>query len=346
MLFKFVLFSSFMKAMVLEKPGPVESGPLHEVDLDMQKLGEWDALIKVEACGVCGTDLSIVEGRFKAPSLPLVPGHEAVGRVIEVGRAAEGLVKPGDLIGAYWVHSSCGNCEYCLTGREQLCMERRVNGLDHNGCYAEYMVVDSRYVAQVPRNIDPESIAPFMCAGLTAHRAVKLSGLEPGRRVAVIGVGGLGSFAVQLARLRGSRVTAISRSAMHLATARSLGADDAVTLNEASKLYGSFDSVLLFAPSSNLMETGLRLLKKGGVMVIAANLDDVPSMPYRFTLASERCVRSVSVGSRQELRELLGLVGAGVVKPIPIDVMPLSKANEALMKLKSGNVRGRIVLKP
>lgn len=182
-----------MKAMVLERAGPIENQPpLKLREVEPPRMGRFDALMEVKACGVCGTDLSIVEGRFKPPRLPIVPGHEAIGRVLAVGEDASGLVREGgDLIGAYWVHSSCGSCDYCLTGREQLCLERRVNGLDNDGCYAEQMVVDARYAVKIPSGLSPEEAAPFMCAGLTAYRSIKLSGgAEPGRRIGVIGVGG------------------------------------------------------------------------------------------------------------------------------------------------------------
>lgn len=338
-----------MKAAVLHAPAPVETNPL-KIERDWPEpdlSGSYRVLIRVEAAGVCHTDLHIVEGRvFKPGKLPLIPGHEVVGRVVEVGHGVDWLQR-GDRVGVWWVWQSCGQCEYCLTGREQLCPNRVATGLNVDGGYAEYMVADARYVVRIPEGVRPEDAAPAMCAGITAYSSVRKSGARPGARIAVIGVGGLGSFAIQLAKLSGAHVTAVTRG--HQRLAAEMGADEVISpeeLDEYVKRRGGFDAALNFAPSPSSLAAALRAVKRGGVVVNAANMETLPEVDYRAHMAGEKTLMSVSVGNRASLRELLSLMAQGRVRPIPTQVMPLDEANEALRRLKRGEVHGRIVLKP
>lgn len=337
-----------MKAAVLHKPAPIEGKPLSIDEVPVPAVGKGQVLIKVGACGVCRSNLHMIEGDWLVhgvPSkLPIIPGHELVGRVVEVGEGAES-VTIGDVVGVQPLWSSCGKCEFCLTGREELCATKNITGETVDGGYAEYTVADAKYVYPVPPNLSDSEAAPLFCAGLTAHSAVKKAELSPIKRVAVFGVGGVGHMVLQFAKMYGAEVVAVSRGEKHLKVAEELGASLVVDSSKADpveelKKIGGVDSSIVFAPSSAVVEQALKATKANGTIVVG-----VWAGISEFPFVDEKKLVGTAIGSRQTMREVLQLAGAGKIKPV-IDEYKLEDANDVLNMLKQREVRARAVLIP
>lgn len=335
-----------MKAMVLRSHAPVSERPLRLEEADVPGISGHEVLVKVSACGVCHTDVHIAEGEvFKDVKLPLIMGHEAVGTVVKLGDRAT-YVKEGDRVGIGWTYNSCLNCKRCDSGRENICAKRESVGCGRDGGYADFARLDSRFVTKIPDGLKFNETAPLFCAGLTAFRAAKRADVKGGERVAVVGIGGLGSYAVQFAKLRGAEVVAFSRNDDHLRLAESLGADE--TVKSGSDLMqdvksADIDAAMVFAPSAEVLENVMLGSPRGARVVMAGNIERMNPMDYRRAMSGEKSLTTVSVGTREDMRELLELAAEGHVSS-KVDTMRLEQANDALIKLKSGNFVGRTVL--
>ena len=326
-----------MKAMVLAAPGE----PLREAELRPPEPGPGQVVVSVAACGVCRTDLHVVDGELPDPKLPLVPGHQAVGRVVAAGEGAERF-RPGDRVGVPWLGWACGECRYCLSGRENLCDRARFTGYHLDGGYAEQLAADERFCLPLPDGADDVEAAPLLCAGLIGYRALRLAG-EP-ERLGLYGFGASAHVVAQVARHQGRRVFAFTRAGdvETQAFARELGAEWAgdAEAQPPEKL----DAAIVFAPAGELVPAALAALAKGGTVVCAGiHMSDIPSFPYAL-LWGERSVRSVANLTRMDGEEFLALAPRIPVRT-EVEAFPLAAANEALDRLRAGRVRGAAVLR-
>ncbi|MDP2125313.1 MAG: zinc-dependent alcohol dehydrogenase family protein [Parvibaculum sp.] len=331
-----------MRAMLLEVPGK----PLRLAELPVPRPGVDEVLIRLEACGVCRTDLHVVDGELPDPKLPLVPGHEAVGRVAALGGGVTRF-KRGDRVGVPWLGWTCGQCAYCRSGRENLCERPLFTGYTRDGGYAEYMVADARYVFPVPGHYGAAEAAPLLCAGLIGYRSLKMAH-DPQRPDAAgaLGLYGFGAAAhivAQLARHQGWRLFAFvkpgDRAAMEFA--RMLGAEWAGGSDERPPV--ALDAAIIYAPVGALVPAALRALAPGGRLVCAGiHMSDIPSFPYDI-LWRERSIHSVANLTRADGDEFLAL--APLVPVVTtVETLPLEQANEALARLRDSRLTGAAVL--
>ena len=299
-------------------------------------------LIRVHACAVCRTDLHVVDGELPEPKLPLVPGHEIVGTVVETGRAVD-LFSVGDRVGVPWLGWTCGACAYCRSGHENLCDRARFTGYQIDGGYAELTVADQRYCFPMPADYGDVEAAPLLCAGLIGYRALRLAG--DGERVGIYGFGAAAHIIAQVARHQGRRVFAFTRQGDTEAQdfARGLGAVWAGGSDEETP--EQLDAAILFAPVGALVPAALTATRKGGTVVCAGiHMSDVPAFPYRL-LWGERVIRSVANLTRRDAEEFLALApAAGICTTTR--AYPLAEANRALSDLRSGALQGAAVLLP
>jgi alcohol dehydrogenase, propanol-preferring len=304
--------------------------------------GAGQVLIRVRACGVCRTDLHIVDGELDRPKLPLVPGHEIVGVVSAVG-AGVLSPRPGDRVGVPWLGWTCGRCAYCRTGRENLCADARFTGYQIDGGYAEYAVADARYCFPIPAAFDDVAAAPLLCAGLIGYRALRLAGAA--ERLGLYGFGAAAHIAAQVARHRGQKVFAFTKPGDRVGQdfARSLGAHWAGGSDVLPP--EPLDAALIFAPVGALVPAALAATGKGGSVVCAGiHMSDIPSFAYRL-LWQERVLRSVANLTRRDGEEFLALAPQVPVRTVT-EAFPLAEANEALRRLRAGEIEGAAVLVP
>lgn len=341
-----------MKAMVLDRCAPIETKPLKLKTIPTPEIRNKDDLfIEIEACGVCRSNLHMIEGDWKdrgSPStLPVVPGHEVVGVVRKVGCGAR-KIKPGDRVGIQPLFSSCMKCGYCESGKEHLCDDAEITGESVQGGYAESVVAGEQFVTIIPDSIDSPHAAPLFCPGITAYKAVKASEPAKGRSVGIFGVGGVGHLAVQLAKMEGSRVVAVSRAKKHLDLAKKLGADNAVAYQDSAEQFvkllkkeeGLLDSAIVFAPSENAIDAAIKSVKKGGLVVVGV-VGNIPN----FCAFDEKTVRGTVIGSRQDMADLVELAAEKALKVV-IEEHKMTEANEVLAHLKNSEVEARAVLMP
>jgi propanol-preferring alcohol dehydrogenase len=334
-----------MKAVILEKPAPIESHPLRLIDAPTPRPGRGELLVRVAACGVCRSNLHMIEGDWVTAGVPakspIIPGHEIVGRVAALGEDVTAFAV-GARVGIQPLWSTCGRCEYCLTGREPLCGKKQITGETRDGGYADYVLANEAHTYALPDGLDDVEAAPLFCPGVTAYSAVAKARLSPGRRVAVFGIGGVGHMALQLARLTGAETIAVSRARQHLAVAERLGARalDASKRDPASVLQkeGGVDASIVFAPSSAVARQAIAATKRGGVIVIGVNAD-LGAVPF----VDEKTVVGSLLGSRQQMHEVLALAAAGKIKAV-CTPFPLAEAEAALLTLKRDEIEARAVL--
>jgi propanol-preferring alcohol dehydrogenase len=322
--------------MVLAAPGE----PLRESELEPPEPGPGQVVVSVAACGVCRTDLHIVDGELPDPKLPLVPGHQAVGRVAAAGMGAERF-RPGERVGVPWLGWACEECRYCLNGRENLCDRARFTGYHVDGGYAEQLAADERFCLPVPEGAGDLEAAPLLCAGLIGYRALRLAG-DP-ERLGLYGFGASAHVVAQVARYQGRRVFAFTRAgdAETQGFAREIGAEWAG--DAGSRPPEELDAAIVFAPVGDLVPTALAALAKGGTVVCAGiHMSDIPSFPYAL-LWGERSVRSVANLTRRDGEEFLAIAPRIPVRA-EVEGFPLVEANEALARLRRGRVRGAAVL--
>ncbi len=331
-----------MQAQVLHTPAPIDTHPLRLENVPRPLPPPGHLLVKVHACGVCHTDLHVVEGELPAPLLPLIPGHQIVG-VVETNGACVTHFQPGARVGIPWLHQTCGACQDCQRGQENLCANARFTGYTAPGGYADYTIVPEHFAVPIPERFSDIEAAPLLCAGIVGYRSLKLSDLQPGERLGLYGFGGSAHICLQVARYWGCEVYAFTRSAEHQRHAKELGAAWA---GQAQAMPPhQLDRSIIFAPAGWLVPLALGHLRKGGTLCInAIHMSDLPAMPYAL-LWHERTIRSVANATRQDAEEFMPLAAQ-----IPIhtatQTFDLDAANQALLLLKQGQIRGAAVLYP
>jgi propanol-preferring alcohol dehydrogenase len=330
-----------MKAMLLEQDGDVTTNPLRMRDLSLPEPAPGQVRVKVTICGVCRTDLHVVEGELPPSTRPIVPGHETVGIVNQVGPGVT-LFKEGDRVGIAWLQATCRTCEFCQTGRENLCAQATFTGYHVNGGYAEYALVSERFAYPIPDIFSDEEAAPLLCAGIIGYRALRRSRVQPGQRLGLYGFGASAHITIQIARHWGCEVYVCSLREEHRNLARQLGA---AWVGEAADMPpATLHSAIMFAPAGELVPPALRALEKGGTLALAGiYMTPIPSLDYTLDLFHERTLQSVTANTRQDGLDLLREAAA-----IPIRThttsFPLEHANIALQELKSGTIQGAAVL--
>ena len=330
-----------MKAMVLNHTGDASTSPLQLQDRPVPVPETGQVLVKIHVCGVCRTDLHVVEGELADITLPLIPGHQAVGTVAQIGAMVTD-VKVGDRVGIAWLQSTCERCEFCASGRENLCAKARFTGYQLDGGYAEYAVVPARFAYSIPPVFSDDEAAPLLCAGIIGYRALRLSGVKPGQRLGLYGFGASAHIAIQIARYWGCQVYVSSLKTEHQHLAKQLGA---VWVGGAAdmppdKLHGS----IIFAPAGELVPPALRALERGGTLALAGiHMSPIPPLNYAREVFGERVIRSVMANTRQDGLDLLREAAAIPIKPHTVR-FPLEEANRALQALKAGAFQGAAVL--
>jgi alcohol dehydrogenase, propanol-preferring len=332
-----------MKAAILRQART----PLVVEEMDKPQPGPGEILIQVKACGVCHTDLHLMSGEWRLPKLPLIMGHEAVGVVESVGEGVKNF-KPGDRAGIPWIYSTCGECEFCTSDREPLCPAIVVTGFMVDGGFAEYVKAPASHAVAVPPGLSFVDAAPVYCAGLTAYRALKTSGARVGDTVAIWGVGGLGHYAVQVARAIGCRVIAVDVAAPKLELARTLGAEAAINArqekpSEFIRGLGGAHVIVNFVCSQDSFTQGFAALRRAGTLVLVGLPQGDFTLPIRASVAKGIRVLTSAVGTRQDLREVLALAASCSIKTVHTSVR-LEDINGALERVRSGSVSGRLVV--
>lgn len=330
-----------MKAMVLSRTGDVSGNRLELRDRPISEPGSRQVLVKIRVCGVCRTDLHVVEGELPRVTLPLIPGHQAVGTVARMGRDVRDL-REGDRVGIAWLQGTCGACAFCTSGRENLCEAAQFTGYQVDGGYAEYAVVPEQFAYPIPPIFSDDEAAPLLCAGIIGYRALRLSGIKPGQRLGLYGFGASAHIAIQIARHWGCQVYVSSLKAEHQQLAKQLGAVWVGGGNEMppDKLHGS----IIFAPAGELVPPALRALERGGTLALAGiHMSPIPSLDYDREVFGERVIRSVTANTRQDGIDLLREAAAIPIKPHTVR-FPLEQANQALQALKAGTFQGAAIL--
>jgi propanol-preferring alcohol dehydrogenase len=337
-----------MKAAVLH----AFKRPLSLEEVARPEAGADEVLIEVEVCGVCHSDLHVADGDWTQLAgivkKPLILGHEIVGRVVERGAAVQS-VQVGERVGVPWVQWTCGQCEFCREGNENLCVQQRITGVMVDGGYAEYAKAPASHVAKIPDTLPSEQAAPLLCAGVTVHRALKQAKIRAGQRLAVFGVGGLGHIAVQIGRAAGAEVTAIDVSEEKLALAKSLGA--ARTLNAAKtdvvkevRGSGGVHVALVTSAAKSAYDMAFYCVRPTGTLLAVGLPAKEISFPAILMAAGEIQIKASAVGTREDLREVLAMGAAGTVH-CQVSTRPLAEVQEVLGQLSRGEVSGRVVLR-
>ena len=325
-----------MKAMVLETPGR----PLVERDLPRPRMGPSQVLLRVRACAVCRTDLHILDGELPEAKLPLVPGHQIVGTVVDRGSGVSRL-SPGDRVGVPWLGWTCGVCAYCRSSRENLCDRARFTGYHRDGGYAEYAAADERYCFPLPPNYSDVQAAPLLCAGLIGFRSLRMTG--EARRIGFYGFGSAAHLLVQAALHQGRQVYAFTRAGDRAGQQFALRCGAVWAGESVEEPPVRLDAAIVFAPAGELVPAALKAVAKGGSVICAGiHMSDIPSFPYSI-LWGERVVRSVANLTRRDGEEFLELASR-VAIAIQINPFALSDANQALSALRSGTSQGTAVL--
>ncbi len=329
-----------MKAMVLQGPKPAEENPLAMADLAMPQPAVDEVRLRVHACGVCHTDLHLVEGEIALPRLPIVPGHQIIGQVHALGEGVSRFAL-GDRVGVPWLYSTCGHCYYCQHGLENLCDSARFTGQHADGGFAEYMVVPADFAYPIPAGFPDEQAAPLLCAGIIGYRSLRLCEIQPGARLGLYGFGASAHVTIQVARHWGCKVYVFTRSEEHQRHALELGAAWVGQAQDTPP--AELDSAITFAPAGWLVPEALRVLRKGGTLAInAIHMSPIPELPYAL-LYGERTVRSVANSTRRDAEELLQLA-TEIPVHTDVELYALSEANTVLQRLKRSEIQGAAVL--
>jgi propanol-preferring alcohol dehydrogenase len=327
-----------MKAMLLRAPGQ----PLEPAGLPTPTPGPGQVLVRVAACGVCRTDLHIVDGELPHPKLPLVPGHEIVGYIEAAGQGCDSW-HPGDRVGIPWLARTCGRCPFCRRGRENLCPHALFTGYTVDGGYAEFALAEAAYCFPLPSNYSDAAIAPLLCAGMIGYRCLRLAG--DARRLGLYGFGAAAHLVIQVARGEGRNVFAFTRPGDEAARAFALGMGADWAGDSTAAPPDQLDAAILFAPVGALVPMALRHLAPGGCVVCGGiHMSDIPSFPYEL-LWRERMIRSVANLTRRDGEEFISLAGRQTLHT-QVQTFPLAAANDALETLRSGKLTGAAVLVP
>ena len=330
-----------MRAMLMRQPGSVEDRPLRLEELAVPTPRRDEILVAIRACAICRTDLHVVEGELPALRTPLVPGHQAVGRVARRGEGATRF-REGDRVGIAWLRRTCRACLYCATDRENLCERAEFTGWHADGGYAEYAVVDEDYAYAIPAVFSDVEAAPLLCAGIIGYRALMLAAVRPGGRLGMYGFGSSAHVTIQIARARNLEVYVATREPAHRQLARSLGAAWVGDLREP--MPHRTEGTILFAPAGELVPVALRNLARGGTLALAGiYMTPIPKLDYEADLFYERAIRSVTANTRADGEALLREAAAARVR-LATTEFPLEVANQALELLKVGAISGTGVL--
>jgi alcohol dehydrogenase, propanol-preferring len=327
-----------MQAMLLERTGQ----PLRNAQVPRPTTGPGEVTLRVRACGVCRTDLHVADGELADPKLPLVLGHEIVGTVAAVAPGVEGFSE-GDRVGVPWLGWTCGQCAFCLNGRENLCDRAQFTGYQRDGGYAEYVSADARFCFPLPSGYSDAQLAPLLCAGLIGYRSLRAAG--DAERLGIYGFGAAAHLICQIARFEGREVFAFTRPGDHQgqAFARQLGVVWAGSSTDQPP--DPLDGAIIFAPAGELVPVALRAVAKGGIVVCAGiHMSEIPAFPYEI-LWGERTVRSVANLTRSDGEEFFRLLQRVPLR-IEVETLPLVQANQGLERLRAGLVRGAVVLLP
>jgi alcohol dehydrogenase, propanol-preferring len=329
-----------MKAWVLSKPQPIEASPLAFREVSSPELLDDHVLVRVVACGVCRTDLHVVEGDLAPRKSDVIPGHQVVGKIEARGENATRF-PIGARVGIAWLHRTCGICRYCSRGAENLCEAADFTGYTVDGGYAEYVVAPEEFIYEVPEGIDDVQAAPLLCAGIIGFRCLRLSALSRGAALGIYGFGSAGHVTIQVARYLGISVYVFTREMRHQSLAAELGATwvGGADADPSVKL----DAAIIFAPAGELVPVALGALDKGGTLILGGiHMSDIPTMPYRL-LYYERIIRSVANNTRRDGDEFLKLA-ARIPIHTNVEAYPFVDASRALQSLKRDQVRGSAVL--
>ena len=344
--------AEIMRAMVLSECKKIEEKPLKLTNIERHSISNSDeVLIKIEACGVCHSQLHGIEGDWQEigipPTLPTVPGHEVVGKIVEVGDDVTKF-KVGDRVGITPLLKSCMDCTYCNDGKEYLCETNEITGETLRGGYTEYINASENFITRVPDSMSAEYAAPLFCPGITAYKAVKAAEPQKNKKIAIFGIGGVGHMAIQFAKVEGCEVTGVSRKKKHLDVAEKLGAQKVFQftesqdefLNNVKNEYGMFDAAIVFAPSDLVTDTAIKSVKKGGTIVIAT-VGKIPN----FLAFEEKTVRGTLIGSMKDMEKVIEIAQKNDFSVVT-ETFPLEEANEVLEKLKNSDIEARAVLIP
>jgi alcohol dehydrogenase, propanol-preferring len=332
---------AMMKACLLRKTAPIETNPLQWEEVPTPEPARGEVLVRVRCCGVCRTDLHVIEGELPERKMPVIPGHQVVGVVETAGEGAHRF-QPGARVGVAWLHHTDGTCSYCRSGAENLCDHPTFTGYSVDGGYAEHIVAPQDFVYPIPDAFHDAQAAPLLCAGIIGFRSLRLSGIQPGGRLGLYGFGAAGHVAIQVARQWNVEVYAATRDPRHQRLALELGAKWAggATGEPPEKL----DAAIIFAPAGEIVPAALRALRKGGTLALGGiHMSPIPSLDYNL-LYHERVVRSVANNTRQDGEEFLR-VAAEIPVRTQVQLFDMREANEALNRLKNDAIRGAAVLK-
>jgi propanol-preferring alcohol dehydrogenase len=327
--------------MQLISPQRIEDSPLKERDVEVPVPGNLEVLIRVDACGMCHTDLHVIEGELPPKKSPITPGHQVIGIVERLGPGVSDRTI-GERVGVAWLHRACGECAWCRRGDENLCERALFTGYDVDGGYAEYTKAPANFIYSIPGDFTSEEAAPLMCAGIIGYRSLRLSGIKPGERLGLFGFGASAHLAIQVARYWACEVFVFSRSEEHRMLATQLGAVWAGSPDDVPP--GLLDAAISFAPAGEIIPKALKVLRKGGTLALAGiYMSPIPSFDYSL-LYQERKIMSVANSTRRDGNDFLKLAGDIPVKT-EIEIFSLGEANRGLQRLKSGKIRGAGVLK-
>lgn len=329
-----------MKAYIIKQPANIETSPLTLVEKGILELLNNQVLLRISKCGLCHTDLHIVEGELELTKYPVVPGHQIVGKVIKVGKDVSEL-KEGDRVGVAWLHKSCDVCKYCRKGMENLCENALFTGCNVDGGYAEYTVSDANFTYKLTQRFDDTQVAPLLCAGIIGYRSFKLIEPKPSDRIGLYGFGASAHIVIQIAVHIGADIYVFTRSQKHKELALQLGAT--WVGNSEEKPPKELDSAIIFAPVGSLYINALKAIRKGGIVASAGiYMSDIPQFPYEL-LYYEKKMISVANSTRQDAKELLMLAAKIPIKT-KVTIFSFKEINHALQLLKQGKINGAAVL--
>jgi propanol-preferring alcohol dehydrogenase len=331
-----------MTAWRVQRPGPMDTRPLERVTVDVPQPNAGELLVAVRACGVCRTDLHVAEGDLPVHRQGVIPGHEVVGEVVATGPDARAEFAVGDRVGIAWLRHTCGQCKFCVRGRENLCPGSRYTGWDADGGYAEFATVPAAFAHHLPDGYSDTELAPLLCAGIIGYRSLLRADLPPAGRLGIYGFGGSAHLTAQVALAQGAEVHVMTRGERARELALSLGAASAQGATDRPPV--ALDAAILFAPAGDLVLPALEALDRGGTLAIAGiHLSDIPALNYQRHLFQERQVRSVTSNTRNDAREFLAFAGQHHIE-VTSPEYPLSRADDALGDLSAGRIAGAAVL--
>ena len=333
--------TSPVKACVLQSPAPIATNPLVFADVSTPQPGKGEVLVRVSYCGVCRTDLHVIEGELAPRKSPVIPGHQVIGVIEKLGPGARRF-SLGARVGIAWLHHTDGTCEFCRSGAENLCDQPTFTGYSVDGGYAEYAVASEDFIYAIPEQFPDEQAAPLLCAGIIGFRSLRLSGIKPGGKLGFYGFGAAAHVAIQVARHWNVDVYAATRDARHQNLALELGAKWAGGTFAEPPV--KLDAAIVFAPAGEIVPAALKALRKGGTLVLGGiHMSPIPSFDYDL-LYQERVIRSVANNTRQDGEDFLRLAAEIPVR-MHTKLFPLREANRALNALKSDAIEGAAVLR-